>query len=652
MKTTLKALASTCGAVIALLSLAACGGGYGGVGGSTMYTVGGTVTGLSGSGLTIRNGTTDLPITGSPFTFPASLANGTRYDIAVIALPSAPAQVCSVSNGSGTINGSNVTNVAITCTTTMSLSDSTPATGAASVQRTVAPVLNFSASLDVQTATPGTVSLTSPTGSQAITVNVTGNRLTVTPATDLSSQVLYTLTIGTGLRGSAGEQLVEPVLVRFTTGKSWGTPRRVDAGDEEERFPHVAIDANGNILAAWSQPGGLWSSRYTAGNGWGTPQIIAPSKFGLVPFDSQITFDAQGNALTIWEQPDVSGSEVIWSNRYTADAAAGSWGIAQPIETESPGQLIFAQGGEQFGFDASGNALVVWDEFDSTNFINIKSKRYTAGTGVDSGWDSTAKLVETDNVHDAFMPRVAVDAAGGALAVWAQGGGSDGLIKLQSSRYTPGPGGGWDAARLIEIDDPGEPQDPQIALDGNGGAWAVWHQYDPLQPQNFSVWSSRYAAGTGWATAERISNGDGDAQLVQIASDGHANALAVWVQSGDTGHSSISSSRYTAGAGGGSGWGASQQFVTGDAGDASDPQLAFDAHGNAFLVWAQFDGPLLHIWSSHYSAGGWDAVKLIGTDDAVVGGFPQIVVDANGNAVVVWHKSDGDAIHIWSNRFE
>jgi hypothetical protein len=83
-------------------------------GGST-YTVGGTVSGLAGSGLTLKlNGGSDLAVSANgAFTFPGGLASGTIYAVTVGTQPTG--QTCTVANGSGTIGSANVTNVAVTC---------------------------------------------------------------------------------------------------------------------------------------------------------------------------------------------------------------------------------------------------------------------------------------------------------------------------------------------------------------------------------------------------------------------------------------------------------------------------------------------------------------------------------------------------------
>jgi hypothetical protein len=81
------------------------------------YSVGGTVSGLAGSGLVLNlNGTENLPVSADgTFTFASLLANGGAYTVTVGTQPGSPDQTCAVANGTGVIAGANVTNVEVTC---------------------------------------------------------------------------------------------------------------------------------------------------------------------------------------------------------------------------------------------------------------------------------------------------------------------------------------------------------------------------------------------------------------------------------------------------------------------------------------------------------------------------------------------------------
>jgi hypothetical protein len=86
----------------------------------TMYTVGGTVTGLTGTGLVLQNNAgNNLTVSAKAksFAFSTAVASGSAYKVSVLTQPSSPTQSCVVTGGSGTASG-NVTNVSIACTTT------------------------------------------------------------------------------------------------------------------------------------------------------------------------------------------------------------------------------------------------------------------------------------------------------------------------------------------------------------------------------------------------------------------------------------------------------------------------------------------------------------------------------------------------------
>ena len=83
-----------------------------------IHTVGGTVTGLAGSGLVLQNNAGDnlARAADGEFTFATAVASGTTYLVTVLTQPANPAQTCTPANNTGTAT-SNVANVAISCVT-------------------------------------------------------------------------------------------------------------------------------------------------------------------------------------------------------------------------------------------------------------------------------------------------------------------------------------------------------------------------------------------------------------------------------------------------------------------------------------------------------------------------------------------------------
>ncbi|MGZ6134373.1 MAG: hypothetical protein ACXWK9_07930, partial [Myxococcaceae bacterium] len=85
------------------------------------YTIGGTVSGLVGAGLVLRNNGADALSIGQngPFTFVTPLPAGAKYAVTVSTQPTLPSQTCSVTRGSGSLGSGRVTDVVVTCVTNL-----------------------------------------------------------------------------------------------------------------------------------------------------------------------------------------------------------------------------------------------------------------------------------------------------------------------------------------------------------------------------------------------------------------------------------------------------------------------------------------------------------------------------------------------------
>ncbi|HEY3973142.1 MAG TPA: kelch repeat-containing protein [Candidatus Sulfotelmatobacter sp.] len=101
-----------------------CGGGSGSAPANVVppvtYTVGGSISGLAGTGLVLQNNkasSVTVSANATAFTFPTAVTSGSAYNVSVMTQPSSPAQNCVVSGGSG-MTSANVTSVLVTCSTT------------------------------------------------------------------------------------------------------------------------------------------------------------------------------------------------------------------------------------------------------------------------------------------------------------------------------------------------------------------------------------------------------------------------------------------------------------------------------------------------------------------------------------------------------
>ena len=512
----------------------------------------------------------------------------------------------------------------------LTLVTSTPATGATSAACNVAPVLDFSGNIDSTTAVAANITLASGSTNQAITLSVSDAQVTVTPTQKLSPFVPYTLTASTAVKGSNGEVLASPASITFSCDGRWQTAGTIDSDDVGDAGTvKVAFDTSGNAIAVWAQSDGthetIWSNRYAPATGWGTPvQVQTSTEDSNAP---AISIDSSGNALVVWDGSPDGVNDYIYASRYTA---ASGW--SAEVQLSGP----TAQGGAtDIAGDANGDAEAIWVQFDGAHNA-IWGAHYT----VAGGWSPSVAV--GNGAATARSSRLAMDADGNVLTVWAQ---SDGTRNnIWSNRYDAVTG--WGSAALIETDDAGTAAFPRVKFDAHGNAIAVWYQSNGTV---FTVRSNRYVAGAGWGSAILIENVHaGDAGLTRLAVDASGDAIVAWEQSDGT-RVSIWSNRYSVG----SGWGTETMIQPTPAGDAAEPWVDMDSHGNALTVWTQSDGTHTTTWANRYLAGsGWGTAAPIETNTTSDAGTATVVMDANGAALAVWEQVDAGRDNIWANRFD
>lgn len=289
---------------------------------------------------------------------------------------------------------------------------------------------------------------------------------------------------------------------------------------------------------------------------------------------------------------------------------------------------------KQIVMDDNGNAIIVWVQSDGTNNQIYKSE-YRNGV-----WTYPANLA--DNIspddQDARNPHVAMDNNGNAIIVWSQSDGTNYQI-FKSERRN----GVWH--NPVSLTDNISPDgqdagmesmfggDAQVAMDNNGNAIIVWYQGNG--PDNH-VFKSEYRNGTWTHPANLTDNiGINDASMPQVAMDDNGNAIIVFVAS-----NGLFKSEYRNGA-----WHDPDNIST----NALFPQVAMDNNGNAIIVWN--DGFPAEIFKSEYRNGTWthpvnstDNISHSGTSSE----FPQVEMDDNGNAIIVWIKRDSIDYAQWT----
>ena len=343
--------------------LTSCGGGSGGggssggvgVGSPHSYTVGGTITGLSGTGLVLQdNGGDDLPVsTAAAFTFATSVASGAGYSVTVKTQPTNPSQTCVLGNQTGTIGSANVTNVALSCST-----NTFTVGGTVSGLNGSGLILQDSGADDLVISSNGSFVF-----AKAVASGAAYDVAIRTAPTGPTQGCVVTNSSGTVAAGNIKSVLVSCGPLELLAGALGGSGN-IDGIGAAARFalPYgPAVDAAGNLyLADYNNhtirkmtPAGVVSTLAGSAGITGSADSDATGKGALFDYPSAVALDAAGNVY-VADTNNCAIRKVTPVGRVTT--LAGSPGACGPDDS-STGQAKF-NFPKGLTVDAQGNVYV------------------------------------------------------------------------------------------------------------------------------------------------------------------------------------------------------------------------------------------------------------------------------------------------------
>jgi hypothetical protein len=219
---------------------------------------------------------------------------------------------------------------------------------------------------------------------------------------------------------------------------------------------------------------------------------------------------------------------------------------------------------------------------------------------------------------------------------------------VKAARYRPDTG--WAGTVAIESNATPYLVQPKVAVDPAGNAIAVWAK---TIGSDTNIWWNRYSVASGlWADAGRLET-DGGSGAPHVAVDPSGNAIAAWEQSVPSPRR-IMAKRFSIATGL---WSGAEDIAQPLFSNARNPWICFDSAGNATAVWWQEDYSFFGYYGDYYSTngyrpdGGWtNNIAVIGeTDAGAAASYPRVACALNGSAVAVWDQWDGTNYNIAAN---
>ena len=282
------------------------------------------------------------------------------------------------------------------------------------------------------------------------------------------------------------------------------------------------------------------------------------------------------------------------------------------------------------GVDGRGDAIAVWDEITAWTApgasFDIKAALRPAG----GAWRSPVRIGSATGISglggvSSPEPSLAVDPRGDAVVVWV----SRASPSSSSIRAAVGSvGGAWSEPVTVSGGDMVGAR-AQVALDGRGNALAVWSSFSGRAS---GIRASSKPAGSSWRKPVTVMSGGGPQGALQVSFDLRGNAIVVWEQTYLTGGSYrdviLAAFKPAGGA-----WRPAVEVGPGNT-YRGGPQVAFDARGNAIVVWVLLRG--LWIEAAFRPAGGnWRKPVTLARERGEEA-HPQVAFDPHGNATAIW----------------
>jgi len=325
-----------------------------------MYTVGGTVSGLSETAVLQLNAAGyaagDLSISASGgFTFAGSLASGSTYNVTVLTQPTS--QSCTVANAAGTVSGANVTNVSVTCVITgvvirsASLDGAQASTGATGTGRGAVVVNPTTREIT------GGITFTGLTANPTAGAHIHRADNTIVFGLDQTADIATTATVPAGTTPATGQVLSVNDYAELLAGTLYFNVHTAANPGGEIRGQ---INIQGGVIAGLAPLNGAQEGNTSTATGRGTIVLDSTTRAILIAY---VTHNVAGaNAAHIHTgAPGVSGPANV------VTLTAGTNVYTAPVSTTATPTTLSAQN--------------VTDLNAGNTYFNVHSNNNLCGSG-------------------------------------------------------------------------------------------------------------------------------------------------------------------------------------------------------------------------------------------------------------------------------
>ncbi|MGB2868663.1 MAG: T9SS type A sorting domain-containing protein [Bacteroidota bacterium] len=346
-------------------------------------------------------------------------------------------------------------------------------------------------------------------------------------------------------------------------------------------------------------------------------------------YQHSVMSDGSGGSIIAWTDGRASGND-IYAQKVNS-AGVVQWtadGVAICSATNS-------QDGESLTSDGSGGAIIVWQDFRSSNNDIYAQRINSAGT---VQWNPDGVAIST-LANSQTSPKIVSDGSGGAIMVWFSAG------DIYAQRINSSGVVQWTANGVVICDDASTQSSPQLVPDGAGGAIISWIDGRTNGTTGLDIYAQRInsSGSVQWtANGVVVCNATGNQTPQSMISDDSSGALIAWQDLRTDGGDIYCQRMFPNGS---AHWTANGKAICTSSNVQSAPVLTADGNKGAIISWQDLRGGLTYdIYAQSVNSNGttqWSTngeVVCSASDDQTV---PSVVADGNGGALISWqdHRS-------------
>jgi hypothetical protein len=331
----------------------------------------------------------------------------------------------------------------------------------------------------VPTATP------LPIGEFRINTYTTGNQTNSRIAVDFDGDFVVTWA-GAGAGDTSGI-----FAQRFNnSGTKVGSEFKVNTyTTNNQTNTSIAMDSSGNFVVTWTSTGqdtngdGIFAQRYNSSGGTVGPEFRVNSWTANNQRYPSVAMDSDGDFIITWNSPQDGDSYGIYAQRY--NTSGGTVGPEFRVNSYTTKQQIKPR----VAMDSDGDFVITWasNQDGGTYNYGIYAQRYNS-SGVTVG----AELkVNTYTTSTQWLPSITMDYDGDCVITWASGGQDGSYYGVYAQRYNNTGIAQGDEFKVNTYTTDTQSY-PAVATDSAGNFIITWTSPQDGQPNG--IYAQRYDA--------------------------------------------------------------------------------------------------------------------------------------------------------------